>query len=254
MRPFLVLVWTIALVVTPARGSTQIVPEEVRAVTPDGITVYGDYFGRVNATGPLLLLFHQGGGSARGEYSTIAQRLVELGYDLLAFDLRRGGDRFGLPNRTVDGLGDQEFGYCDAYTDVQTALGYAEQHHPGRTFVAWGSSFSASLVVQLAATRGDVLAGALAFSPAGGEPLADCDPLQFSAAVHIPLLVLRPESEAAIASVAEQLQVFAEAGHRTFVARPGVHGSSMLDPERVDGDTSRTWAEVLSFLETLPRR
>ena len=45
-----------------------------------------------------------------------------------------------------------------------------------------------------------------------------------------------------------QLAEFEAQGHLTYVADPGVHGSSMLDPERVGADTEKTWRVVETFL------
>ena len=35
-----------------------------------------------------------------------------------------------------------------------------------------------------------------------------------------------------------------------YVAEPSVHGASMLDPSRVDGDISKHWDAVLYFMQT----
>ena len=55
-------------------------------------------------------------------------------------------------------------------------------------------------------------------------------------------------SEAEIESVADQLARFGELGFVTHVADPGRHGSSMLNPDRVEGDVEPTWEVVLEFL------
>jgi hypothetical protein len=71
-------------------------PEEVRFETSDGITVFGDLYANSSGkTAPIILLFHQGASEARGEYTVIAGRLLEIGYNVLAIDQRMGGDRFG---------------------------------------------------------------------------------------------------------------------------------------------------------------
>ena len=45
-----------------------------------------------------------------------------------------------------------------------------------------------------------------------------------------------------------QMKLFEEQGHQTYVADPGVHGSSMLNAERVGASTDETWNIVLTFL------
>jgi hypothetical protein len=62
------------------------------------------------------------------------------------------------------------------------------------------------------------------------------------------VLVLRPIGEMEIPAVRAQFALFAEHGHQTYVADPGVHGSSMLDAARVDGPVDATWQVVLEFL------
>ncbi len=89
----------------------------------------------------------------------------------------------------------------------------------------------------------------LAFSPAAGGPLADCSPNERAATLLPPALILRPDTEASIESVADQLALFAEHGHQTYVAEGGVHGSSMLDASRTSADPAQTWTTVLTFIE-----
>ena len=58
-----------------------------------------------------------------------------------------------------------------------------------------------------------------------------------------------------IASVASQHALFEQHGHQTYVADPGVHGSSMLNETRVDAPVAETWEVVSTFLHnSLSRR
>ena len=224
--------------------------EEVSFETTDGITIFGDLYTTPGGKSePVILLFHQAGGDARGEYASIAERLVNTGYNVLAIDQRSGGDRFGGSNRTVAALGDRSFGYCDVYPDLEAALHFAmSEDFTGRTAV-WGSSYSAALVIQLGAKQPEQVDAVLAFSPASGAPLADCDPRQYIDDLSTPTLALRPQREFEIESVKEQMSLFESAGMRTYVSDPGVHGSSMLVEERVQASTEETWTVVLAFLE-----
>lgn len=108
-------------------------------------------------------------------------------------------------------------------------------HHPG---------------LRLAARWSDHIKGVLAFSPAAGEAMGDCPSDRFAPDVSVPALILRPASETQIPSVASALEAFAGMGHQTYVSDPGVHGSSMLNPGRVDGDVGSTWQAVLAFLRS----
>ena len=244
-----VAVAILASLVTPRGVSAQLSVDELELVTSDGITLYA-YQHLVDDAGdrPLVLLFHQGASNARAEYGPLLPQVVDAGFDVVMVDQRRGGSRFGGINRTVEALGDREFSYCDTYADVEAVLAHARTLTDAPV-VVWGSSYSATMVLKLAAERPGEIDRVLSFSPASGEPMAGCDPGDFAADVEVPVLVLRPRNEAEIPRLAEQLAWFDELGFRTHVADPGVHGSSMLNPARVESDVSHTWTVVLDFLE-----
>jgi alpha-beta hydrolase superfamily lysophospholipase len=226
------------------------VPEEVSFRTSDGVTVFADlHLTRGDKKAPLILLFHQAGGDARGEYGTIVPRLLKRGFHVLAVDQRVGGERFGGTNRTLAGIEGASYGYCDAYPDLEAALAFVQARGFTGKRVAWGSSYSAALVIRLAAEHADELSGVLAFSPASGEPLKDCLPEAYADSLEIPVLALRPASEMKRESVRVQLERFGKLGMKTYVADPGRHGSSMLVRERVEGDVEPTWSVVLHFLD-----
>ncbi|MBT8402031.1 MAG: alpha/beta fold hydrolase, partial [Rhodothermia bacterium] len=227
-------------------------PEEVSFSTPDGITIFGDYYAGRDSTAPMILLFHQGASNARAEYGPLAPRLLAAGYRLLAIDARRGGSRFGGENRTVAALeGDPEFSYCDCYTDLVAALQYASEKLGTEDVIVWGSSYSAALVLRLAVDYPDRIKAVLAFSPASGEPMAGCEPEPYAERTKVPVLILRPARELELDHVAAQAAEFEDMGLPVYVADPAVHASSMLNPERVKGDVEPAWARVFSFLQTL---
>ena len=216
----------------------------------DGITVYGEVYTApgVPKSAPLILLFHQGGGDSRGEYSPLVPRLLDEGYNLVAIDQRRGGDRFAGLNRTLASAGNRTFTYCDVLQDLEAALAFAREYgFTGKT-AAWGSSYSAALIFELGVDHPDGIDALVAFSPASGEPMAGCMPETYSSQVTQPVLALRPIREMEVPYVPGQMKLFEDQGHRVYVADPGVHGSSMLNEERVGASTEETWAVVLSFL------
>jgi dienelactone hydrolase len=220
-------------------------PETVSFESEDGITLHGEFY-LTEPTGPTILLFHQGGSNARAEYDVIAPKLIWAGYNLVAIDQRRGGSRLGGVNRTVEGVGDADFSYCQVYPDLVAALRFAEGKTSG-PFIAWGSSYSATLALQLAAKE-RAISAVLAFSPASGEPMAECQPLEYAGQTKAPILVFRPPAELHLPSVAEQWQEFEKMGVNLFVPQNGVHGSSMLNPIRVRADVEPTWQVVMDFL------
>lgn len=226
-----------------------IAADQVEFAAADGVQVYGDlYASKAGKQAPIILLFHQAGSDARGEYTGIATRLQEHGYNVLAIDQRSGGTRFGGVNRTMQGLERQDYGYCEAYPDLQAAIEYARRQEFAGPMAVWGSSYSAGLVFQLASENATEVSAVLGFSPASGAPMADCPLTPFLADLEIPALALRPQREFEIDSVQAQMRDFAAHGIQTHVADPGVHGSSMLNAERVGASTEATWDVVLKFL------
>ncbi len=222
---------------------------EVVFKAADGVEVFGDlYESPQGKSAPAVLLFHQAGANARAEYASIIPVLREQGYTVLAIDQRSGGARLGGINRTVDHRGGRVTGYCEAYPDLEAALRFLLDSGFSGPRVAWGSSYSAGLVIRLGVDHAGELAGVLAFSPAAGGPMKKCSPNDVIAKLKIPALILRPESEMKYESVRDQLEAFRRAGKRTYVAKNGVHGSSMLNPGRVKGEVGATWKVVLEFL------
>jgi pimeloyl-ACP methyl ester carboxylesterase len=228
------------------------VGEQVSFESEDGLKVFADlYRSKAGNGAPLLLLFHQGGGDARGEYAPILPKLLPRDLNILAVDLRKGGDLFGLTNRTAEEAGEGKFTYCDAYKDVTAALEWARGAGMKGGAIAWGSSFSGALVLKLAAEQPDEISGVLAFSPASGAPMEGCRAESFATSVKAPTMILRPASELERESAQAQFKLFKGAGFETYVAQNGVHGSSMLVDSRVKGETADQWKAVERFLDAV---
>lgn len=233
--------------VRPAVGKT------VATQTVDGVTIYGErYYGGLDATAPLILLFHQGGSNGRAEYAPLANWLNDAGYRAIAWDQRAGGDVYGESNRTVDHLPDGSApSYCDAYPDLQAALAFAISHGEAEEVIVWGSSYSGALVFRLAAENGGKVSGVLAFSPASGGPMASCRARQWANEVQAPAIVFKPASEMARETAEEQRQILESAGVAFSVVDNGIHGSSLLVDARTENDMSSTRAKVIAWLEDL---
>lgn len=220
-------------------------PESVWLTAEDGVKIRGDLYpldGDEKKVAPLILLFHQAG-SNRGEYSEIAPRLNALGFNALAIDQRSGGTRWGYDNETVKKLGDSA-DYLDALPDLEAALAWAATSGYEGTTIAWGSSYSSSLVLLLAAEH-ETIDAVLSFSP--GEYLGKRgDEVRRAARkVRQPVLSLTPEDERKRAS----LVIDAVPGDDAVLIIPeqAVHGSSMLVPSRNPG-ADAIWPEVEKFL------
>lgn len=248
-------IFCLALVMTHAGGITVAQslsnsPKEVTFYTEDGIKIWADiYLTPKGKKAPLILLFHQGGGDARGEYAPIIPRLLQQGYNVIAIDQRKGGNLFESANRTVENLKSQEFSYCDAYEDMEATLRYVKRVGFTGKRVAWGSSYSASLAIRLGSDYPNDLAGVLAFSPAGSGPMESCKPDPYVRKLKLPVLVLRPASEMETENAKGQFSLFQQYRQQTYIAKNGVHGSSMLSAARVNGDVEEHWNKVLDFIK-----
>jgi alpha-beta hydrolase superfamily lysophospholipase len=248
-RPFLLILLATPF---PLGAGAQEASADTVLTTSDGVRVHATWYRSQDTVGePVILLFHQGGASGMAEYGPLIPRLRAAGFNLLIIDQRRGGERFGGINRTASSVAADDVSYCDVLPDLEAALAFARYLEPDQRSILWGSSYSAALVFQLAAAHPEDVQGLLAFSPASGDPMAGCRPEPFGEQVHVPALVLRPQSEMEHGWIAEQMQIFRDQGHETHVADPGAHGSSMLVADRVSGDVEDTWEIVSAFLNRL---
>lgn len=140
--------------------------ESIDFPTRNGIRARADLYGPDEPNSTLVLLFHQAGWS-RGEYREIAPKLAAAGYRVLAVDQRSGRGVHGVPNETYKRAAKKGLGtsYLDAYSDLEAALAHARKALGAKRIVAWGSSYSASLVLRLAAEHPDEVTAVVAFSP-----------------------------------------------------------------------------------------
>jgi len=133
----------------------------------DNLLITADqYFSQPINTTPIIVLFHQAG-SSRGEYNDIAPRLNRLGFNCIAVDLRSGEYSRGKDNETSIRASNAGLStnYADALPDVISALQYIRKQYDHNEVIAWGSSYSASLVLKVAGDYPQLVDGVLAFSP-----------------------------------------------------------------------------------------
>lgn len=142
--------------------------ETVAFPSEDGVVCTADlYLAKPDPGTPFIVLFHQAGYS-RGEYREIAPKLNQLGFNCMAVDARSGGEVRGVKNATneaAEAAGKPGYRYLDALPDLLAALKHARKSYATGKLLAWGSSYSASLVLHLAAIHPELMDGALAFSP-----------------------------------------------------------------------------------------
>lgn len=113
----------------------------------DGKTrVFADYYANNSKTAPLILAFHQAG-SSRGVYRDIAPRLVALGFNVLAVDLRSGGKFGNVINETFAEAKSKNLAtqFENSVPDIEAAYDYAKKNLNANKVIYFGSSYSASL-------------------------------------------------------------------------------------------------------------
>jgi dienelactone hydrolase len=217
--------------------------------TAGGIEARADLYEPKSRSETLILLFHQAGWS-RGEYREIAPKLVEAGYRVMAVDQRSGGAVNGVANETAQRAAQkgQPRDYLHAYADLEAALVHAHNKLKAKRVIVWGSSYSASLVLRLAAEHSQEVTAVIAFSP--GEYFEkDKGPRyveSLARRVTQPVLVTSSRDERKQAK-----PIFdAAATKRKILFTPatkGRHGSRALWSESPDHEVY--WAAVNEFLK-----
>ena len=158
----------LAGIVAWAGACLEASPACVTFPSEDGVTCTADlYLALADPATPFIVLCHQAGYS-RGEYREIAPRLNRLGFNCLALDARSGGAVRGVENATctaAEAAGKPGYRYLDALPDLKAALKCARKTWARGKLIAWGSSYSASLALHLAASEPGLVDGVLAFSP-----------------------------------------------------------------------------------------
>jgi len=233
--------------------SYQVSGAEISTVTfpsMDGLEVTAHtYITHDDKSAPVIILFHQAGWS-RGEYLEIAPKLNKLGFNCIAIDQRSGETINGIDNKTAFRASKAEklTRYIDALPDIEAALRYTRSQFRESKIIAWGSSYSAALVLQLAGSQPDLVDGVLSFSP--GEYFAKQGKSKSwikDSAIHInvPVFITSARNEqnswSAIYTAIKSKQKF------SFIPdTKGNHGSRALWDQFEDSD--QYWEAVSEFL------
>ncbi len=227
--------------------------EQVSFPSLDGLVVTADLYGSGDRSAPTAVLFHQSV-SSRGEYRSIAPRIAELGYNVLAVDLRWGGtDRWNrVANETAmqNGTGRiveaAEAGDASevwptifhAYDDMLASLDWlAAGEFTGPTIVV-GSSFSAMMALRIPGDR--AVDGVVAFSPGEYYPADSTLAGTWASTVEVPVLIVGGPDEAGLVEPIHR--ALASSVRKRVIANDGRHGASILF------DSDGTWHQLAHFL------
>ena len=234
-------------------AATNCLASDVHSInfkSADNLLITADiYSPHTSNTTPLIVLFHQAG-SSRGEYNEIAPRLNKLGFNCIAVDLRSGEYSRGKDNETAIRAGKAGLAtsYADALPDVIAALDYANKQYSHSKIIAWGSSYSAALVLKAAGDFPELVDGVMAFSP--GEYFSHLGKsktwIRDSAQkIKAPVFITSSKNEAG--DWAPIYAVINAANRQSFVPETaGKHGSKALW-ERY-ADSPAYWDAVTEFL------
>lgn len=197
---------------------------------------------------PVIILCHQARFN-KFEYSGVAERLHDLGYNCIAIDQRSGGPIATQPNETTIRALDQNLpiDFIDAEQDMLAAIDYAKKNFEG-PIVLWGSSYSSTLALYIAIENEDIDA-VVSFSPGNymsNEKGSLIDKLE---GFEKPMFVTSSKSEA---KGIEELTAKMNLVQKQVIFKPtgnGHHGSRALWPEQIGGE--EYWEAVEGFLKDL---
>jgi len=254
MKPFPIVLSSIIVFLSSmvSPSSVEAFEKTVNLTAKDGtlITAYwfdANHSDQNSKTTNTIILFHQAGASAMGEYQSIIPKLTLTGLNVLAVDLRSGGDKFGGTNKTASAF-EGKVPYCDALPDMQASVEWVTKMHAKTKVIIWGSSYSAAAVFRIASENPYTINAVMGFSPASGDAMGNCKSEPYLDKVNMPAIAFRPSTEMSYDSVIKQSKVFAAHDIKYIEIPDGVHGSSMLVETRTKKDMSHAWKEVYSFL------
>ncbi len=218
-------VWLAIILILAFNQQKTVAQQKIRFPAKDGLEVTADlYF--LASDKPFVILLHQARYS-RGEYLEIAPKIVNLGYNCLAVDLRSGNEVNSVLNETAKRAKEKGLpqNYIDAMPDIEGAIAYVKSQTE-KPFILWGSSYSASLAL-VQASKDLRTSAVIAFSP--GEYF---DTPNFVSSnikdISVPVLALSAKAEcASVKNLLESVK------RQNFITQfcptdKGKHGSSAL--------------------------
>lgn len=197
----------------------------------DNVPVSADVYMPHPRVAPFIILCHRADWS-RGEYLEIAAWLNALGFNCMAIDQRSGGEVNGIKNETAAAARKQgkALDYPNAMTDIQAALDFSAKKFAKGKIILWGSSYSASLALIIAALDGAAMNALVCFSP--GEYFEEFSlgrdyVISHARQVSVPVFIAAPVSEK---TEAEQLSAAIPAEDKRLIIPEygGFHGSEAL--------------------------
>ena len=205
-------------------------PRTIAFLSGDSLPITADLYAPLPPTSPFIVLFHQAEAS-RGEYREIAPKLVAMGFNCMAVDQRAGDTTNSIPNETAKRARAEgrPASMLDARQDIEASLRYARDHYAKGPLIAWGSSYSASLVLVVVGQGKGLADGVVAFSPGEYFPVSPGGPRLVrtaARAIAVPVFITAARSEGDWRPIFAALP---RALRRSYVPEAeGRHGSKAL--------------------------
>ncbi|RKE03192.1 alpha/beta hydrolase [Marinifilum flexuosum] len=222
-------------------------PKVVKFPSLDSLMITAHLY-QIDKTSPFILLCHQARFN-KFEYSGIAEKLNEMGFNCMAIDQRSGGPIGKTQNETYLRALAKDLGidYVDAEPDIRAAIKYVSQNYSDKV-ILWGSSYSSTLALYLGVELDEVSA-VISFSP--GNYMADhkgslIDKLE---GFEKPMFITSSNYEAKyIKELLEKHKMVEKQVH--FIPEgPGHHGSRALWINQQGGE--EYWTAITAFLSDI---
>ncbi|MEM7040091.1 MAG: alpha/beta fold hydrolase, partial [Bacteroidota bacterium] len=223
-------------------------PHTVTFPSADSLPITANVY-QASETAPIIVLCHQARFN-KSEYNGIAERLNDMGFTCIAIDQRSGGPIASHQNETwlaakAAGKGTD---FLDAEQDIRAAVDHISAQHDGAEVILWGSSYSSTLVLYVAADHPKVRA-VMSFSPGNYFAEDKGDLPEILKDFEKPMFITCGKREAEQAkgvygdkTLNENQELFVPEG-------AGHHGSRALWPNQDGGE--EYWAAVTAFLKKL---
>ncbi len=214
------------------------------------IRVYADYYDANSKNAPLILAFHQAG-SSRGVYRDIAPRLVALGFNVLAVDLRSGYKFGNVLNESFAEANSKNLPkqFENSVPDIEAAYDYAKKNLNAKKVIYFGSSYSASLGFYSVSKHPQDYAALVTFSPGEYFKIENKTIADFAKDVNIPTFVSSAKDEKS-----HWIEIFnnvKSTKKQDFLPTnwEGYHGEVTLSSNFPDAE--EYWKPLTKFLKTV---
>lgn len=219
---------------------------QIEFPSEDSLTVTADLYEQ-DVDFPYVVFFHQAG-SSRGEYREIAPRFLKMGYNALVVDLRSGKESNYVQNQTAAKANELNLvrEMIDARQDISAAIHYAQKFSNNQPILVFGSSYSASLVLEEAASD-SLISAVIAFSP--GEYFRGHSVKNSIEGLSIPFFVSGSQAEKNY--IQDLMSLTASPRGTIFIPENGFgkHGASSL--WNSNENSSEYWLALVMFIRSL---